>query len=167
MSLNKAMLIGRAGRDPEIRYADFGDGRMKTATFTLATDEPYRDRRGNVREHVEWHRIIAWNQIADLVERQVRKGVLLYIEGRIRTRVWTDRAGNDNKVTEIAADVVRILGGLSERGTGQTADASDARQAGLPRRTRHPDRRRGISRMRRPLKRKTTGSRSDAGMPGG
>ena len=140
MSLNKAMLIGRAGRDPEIRYADFGDGRMKTATFTLATDEPYRDRRGNVREHVEWHRIIAWNQIADLVERQVRKGVLLYIEGRIRTRVWTDRAGNDNKVTEIAADVVRILGGLSERGTGQTADASDAHQAGsLPGRTAAQD----------------------------
>ena len=91
MSLNKAMLIGNVGRDPEVRYLDGQSGHAKVATFTLATTERYRDRNGETRENTEWHNIVAWRNTADVVERFVRKGTQLYIEGRIRTRAWDDQ----------------------------------------------------------------------------
>ena len=96
MSLNKVMLIGNVGKDPEVRYLEGagqnGAGR-KVATFTLATSERYRDRNGDSRENTEWHNIVAWGQPADIVERFVKKGTQLYIEGRLRTRSWTDKTG--------------------------------------------------------------------------
>lgn len=113
MSLNKVMLIGNVGRDPEVRYLDAnspaGQGR-KVATFTLATSERYRDRSGETRENTEWHNIVVWGQPADVVERYVRKGTQLYIEGRIRTRSWTDQSGNKRYTTEINADSLQLLG---------------------------------------------------------
>ena len=110
MSLNKAMLIGNVGRDPEVRYLDGQSGSAKVATFTLATTERYRDRNGEVRENTEWHNIVAWRNTADVVEKYVKKGTQLYIEGRIRTRSWDDQTGNKRYTTEIIADNLQLLG---------------------------------------------------------
>lgn len=113
MSLNKVMLIGNVGRDPEIRYLE-GNGQngqgTKVATFTLATSERYRDRSGETRENTEWHNIVAWRQSADVCERFVRKGTQLYIEGRLRTRSYVDSTGAKKYVTEITADTLQLLG---------------------------------------------------------
>ena len=113
MSLNKAMLIGNVGRDPEVRYLEGNNG-AKVATFTLATTERYRDRNGETRENTEWHNIVAWRNTADVVERFVRKGTQVYIEGRIRTRSWDDQNGNKRYTTEIIADTLQLLGKKSD-----------------------------------------------------
>ena len=113
MSLNKVMLIGNVGRDPEVRYLD-GNGAngagTKVATFTLATSERYRDRSGELRENTEWHNIVAWRQSADVAEKFVRKGTQLYIEGRLRTRSYTGQDGTKKFTTEITVDNLQLLG---------------------------------------------------------
>ena len=119
MSLNKAMLIGNFGRDPEVRYLEGNNG-AKVATFTLATTERYRDRNGETRENTEWHNIVAWRNTADVVERFVKKGTQLYIEGRIRTRSWDDQTGNKRYTTEIIADTLQLLGKKSDNPGGQS-----------------------------------------------
>jgi single-strand DNA-binding protein len=119
MSLNKAMLIGNVGRDPEVRYLDGNSGQAKVATFTLATTERYRDRNGETRENTEWHNIVAWRNTADVVERVVKKGTQVYIEGRIRTRSWDDQTGNKRYTTEIIADTLQLLGKKSDNPGGQ------------------------------------------------
>ena len=119
MSLNKAMLIGNVGRDPEVRYLDGNSGNAKVATFTLATTERYRDRNGETRENTEWHNIVAWRNTADVVEKFVRKGTQLYIEGRIRTRSWDDQTGNKRYTTEIIADTLQLLGKKSDNPAAQ------------------------------------------------
>ena len=113
MSLNKVMLIGNVGRDPEVRYLD-GNGQngqgTKVATFTLATTERYRDRNNELRENTEWHNIVAWRQSADVAEKFVKKGTQLYIEGRLRTRSYTDAQGVKKYTTEITVDNLQLLG---------------------------------------------------------
>jgi single-strand DNA-binding protein len=118
MSLNKAMLIGNVGRDPEVRYLEGNNG-AKVATFTLATTERYRDRNGETRENTEWHNIVAWRNNADVAEKYIRKGTQLYIEGRIRTRSWDDQTGNKRYTTEIIADTVQLLGKKSDNPAAQ------------------------------------------------
>ena len=120
MSLNKAMLIGNVGRDPEVRYLDGKDGNAKVATFTLATTERYRDRNGETRENTEWHNIVAWRNTADVVEKFVKKGTQVYIEGRIRTRSWDDQTGNKRYTTEIIVDNLQLLGKKSDNPGAQT-----------------------------------------------
>ena len=120
MSLNKVMLIGNVGRDPEVRYLDGQNGNAKVATFTLATTERYRDRNGETRENTEWHNIVTWRSTADVVEKYVRKGTQLYIEGRIRTRSWDDQSGNKRYTTEIIADTLQLLGKRNDNPGGQT-----------------------------------------------
>ncbi|MBR5273969.1 MAG: single-stranded DNA-binding protein, partial [Bacteroidales bacterium] len=102
------------GRDPEVRYLDGQSGNAKVATFTLATTERYRDRNGETRENTEWHNIVAWRSTADVVERFVKKGTQVYIEGRIRTRSWDDQNGNKRYTTEIIADNLQLLGKKAE-----------------------------------------------------
>ena len=119
MSLNKVMLIGNVGRDPEVRYLDGNSGNAKVATFTLATTERYRDRNGETRENTEWHNIVAWRNNADVAERFVKKGTQLFIEGRIRTRSWDDQNGNKRYTTEIIADNLQLLGKKSDNPGGQ------------------------------------------------
>lgn len=113
MSLNKVMLIGNVGRDPEVRYLD-GNGQNgqgnKVATFTLATTERYRDRNGELRENTEWHNIVAWRQSADVAEKFIRKGTQVFIEGRLRTRSYTDAQGTKKYTTEITVDNLQLLG---------------------------------------------------------
>jgi single-strand DNA-binding protein len=114
------MLIGNVGRDPEVRYLDGQSGNAKVATFTLATTERYRDRNGETRENTEWHNIVAWRSTADVVERFVKKGTQLYIEGRIRTRSWDDQNGNKKYTTEIIADTLQLLGRKSDNSGSQS-----------------------------------------------
>lgn len=107
MALNKVLLIGNAGKDPEVRYLD---NNTKVATFTLATTEKYRDRNNELRENTEWHNIVCWRRNADITEQFVRKGTQLFIEGHIRTRSWDDQTGVKHYVTEITADNIQLLG---------------------------------------------------------
>ena len=113
-SLNKVMLIGNVGRDPEVRYLDQGAGQpgqsTKVATFTLATTDRYRDRNGELRENTEWHNIVVWRQLADVSEKFIRKGSQVYIEGHIRTRSYNDQQGQKKFMTEIVADNLQLLG---------------------------------------------------------
>ena len=113
MSLNKVMLIGNVGKDPEVRYLDGNNpnsGSTKVAQFTLATTERYRDRNGELRENTEWHNIVAWRNSADVAEKFIRKGTQVFIEGKLRTRSWTDQTGNKRFTTEITVDNLQLLG---------------------------------------------------------
>ena len=114
MALNKVMLIGNVGNDPEIRYLDSNpqgpQGNAKVATFRLATTERYRDRNGETRENTEWHNIVAWRSNADLIEKFVHKGSQVFIEGKIRTRQWNDQTGNKRYTTELQVDNLQLLG---------------------------------------------------------
>ena len=114
MSLNKVMLIGNVGNDPEVRYLESNpqnpQANAKVASFRLATTERYRDRNGETRENTEWHNIVVWRNNADVVERFVHKGSQIYIEGKLRTRQWTDQTGNKRYTTEVVADTIQLLG---------------------------------------------------------
>ena len=117
------MLIGNVGRDPNVRYLEGnnpGSQGRKVATFTLATSERFRDRSGETRENTEWHNIVAWGQPADVCERFVRKGTQLYIEGRLRTRKYTDAQGVE-KYSSWAAATMRPAA------TPPTSRAADTR----------------------------------------
>jgi single-strand DNA-binding protein len=107
VTLNKAMLIGRLGKDPEVRYTKSGDA---VASFTMATDETYKDRQGAKQERTEWHSINAWGKLADFVQNYLKKGRLVYVEGRIQTRDWTDKENVKHYKTEIRADTIRFVG---------------------------------------------------------
>lgn len=119
------MLIGNVGKDPEVRYLE-NSGNAKVATFTLATTERYRDRNGENRENTEWHNIVAWRNTADVVEKYVRRGTQLYIEGRIRTRSWDDQSGNKRYTTEILADSLQLLGRKADNPASQGGFAAPA-----------------------------------------
>ena len=125
MSLNKVMLIGNVGKDPEVRYLENNPqnpgANPKMARFPLATSERYRDRNGEQREDTEWHNIIAWRNSADVIERFVRKGSQVYIEGRLRTRKYTDNDGKDRYTTEIVVENIQLLGKRPEDGTAPLA----------------------------------------------
>ena len=114
MSLNKVMLIGNVGNDPEVRYLESNPqnpaANAKVASFRLATTERYRDRSGELRENTEWHSIVVWRNNADVAEKFVRKGSQVYIEGKLRTRQWTDQTGNKRYTTEVVADTLQLLG---------------------------------------------------------
>jgi single-strand DNA-binding protein len=135
MALNKVMLIGNVGNDPEIRYLDSNpqspQGSAKVASFRLATTERYRDRNGETRENTEWHSIVAWRSNADLVERFVHKGSQIYIEGKLRTRQWTDQTGNKRFTTEIQAENIQLLGKRPDAPQGQPS-GSPGSQPGYP-----------------------------------
>lgn len=112
MSVNKVILVGRLGRDPETRYTSGGQA---VANFTLATDETYKDRSGERQKRTEWHRIVLWGKLAEIAQQYVKKGTLVYIEGRIQTRQWEDkRDGQKRSTTEIVANVMRMLSARAE-----------------------------------------------------
>jgi len=131
-SLNKVMLIGRLGKDPEIRYTPDGS---PVANFSLATSEFWTDKSGTRQERTEWHNIVAWSKLADLSKRYLAKGRQVYIEGRLRTREWDDKDGNKRRTTEIVANQMVLLGsrpeGMEAGGapTQRSAPASDTSQA--------------------------------------
>ena len=121
MSLNKVLLIGNVGKDPDIRHLESG---ASVATFSLATTERYRDKNGENKEITEWHNIVAWRQLADLASNYIRKGTQIYVEGRIRTRAWDDQTGNKRYTTEIMADAIQLLGRRSDNPAGDYQGAA-------------------------------------------
>jgi len=115
MSVNKVILVGNLGKDPELRYTAAG---VAVATFSLATSERYKDRNGEQQEKTEWHNIVAWRQLAEICGKYLQKGRQVYIEGRIQSRSYDDRDGNKRYITEIVADQMQMLGRVGEEGGG-------------------------------------------------
>lgn len=105
-SLNKVILIGRLGKDPQLNYTQGG---TPVANFSLATDEGYKDQNGNRVEKTEWHRVVCWSKTGELVSNYLRKGSLAMVEGKLETRKWQDQQGNDRYTTEIRALNVQFL----------------------------------------------------------
>ena len=130
--INKVILIGNVGQDPEVRYTGDVNNGAKVATVRLATSERYRDRNGNQQEHTEWHSVVVWRNQADVVEKYVKKGTQLYVEGRIRTRSWDDQSGNKRYSTDILADTIQLLGRKSENPGGQQGYSAPAQQYQQP-----------------------------------
>lgn len=113
MSVNKVILVGNLGKDPDLRYTASG---AAVATFSLATTERYKDRDGAQQEKTEWHNIVAWRQLAEICGKYLHKGKQVYIEGRIQTRSYDDRDGNKRYITEIVADQMQMLGRAGDDG---------------------------------------------------
>jgi len=122
MSVNKVILVGRLGKDPETRYTSSGQA---VCNFTMATDETYKDRAGERQKRTEWHRIVVWAKQAEIAQKYLRKGSLIYVEGRIQTRQWDDREGQKRTSVEIVANNFRMLGSRSE-GSGGGSSMSQA-----------------------------------------
>jgi single-strand DNA-binding protein len=117
MSVNKVILVGRLGRDPETRYTSGGQA---VANFSVATDESYKDRNGERQKRTEWHKIVVWGKQAEIAQQYLKKGSLVFIEGRIQSREWQDKEGQKRTSFEIVATNFRMLGG---RGEGMAAGA--------------------------------------------
>ena len=116
MSVNKVILLGNVGKDPEVRHLESG---ASVANFTLATSERFKDRSGAAQEKTEWHNIVCWRALADIVEKYVKKGTQVYIEGKIRTRNYTDQNNQTRYVTEIYADTLQLVGRKSDNPASQ------------------------------------------------
>jgi single-strand DNA-binding protein len=105
--INKAILIGNVGKDPEIKYLE---GNIARLSFSVATTEVYKDKNGNRADHTEWHHIVLWRTLAENGEKLIKKGTQVYIEGKIQTRQWNDREGTKKNITEIIGENFTILG---------------------------------------------------------
>lgn len=116
MSVNKVILIGNVGKDPEVRHLD---NNVSVANFSLATSETYTAKNGEKVTTTEWHNIVLWRGLATVAEKYIRKGRQVYIEGRIRTRSYDDKDGQKRYVTEIYGDVLQLLGSREQSESGQ------------------------------------------------
>ncbi len=118
--LNKVMLIGHLGSDPELRYTE---GNVPVVTFNVATNESYKDQNGNLVDRTEWHRVVAWRKLAELFGEYLKKGSKVYLEGKLQTRTWDDKDGNKRYTTEIVVSDFTFLdskggGGGQQNGGG-------------------------------------------------
>ena len=129
-TVNKAILIGRLGADPDIRYTP--DGGSAVAKFNIATDEPVRGADGNWDERPEWHRIVAFGKLAETCGTYLNKGKLVYVEGRIQTRQWEDAQGVKRYTTEVVAREVKFLGGAGDQPRQAESFQGTARSAAAP-----------------------------------
>src|SRR5487761_2717373 len=127
-SVNKAILVGNLGKDPEVRYLPEGGA---VCNFSIATTETWKDKAGEKQEKTEWHRISMFGKLAEIAGEYLKKGSSVYVEGRIQTRKWQDKDGADKYTTEIVADRMQMLGGRSGGGTsgGSEAPASGGSSA--------------------------------------
>ncbi len=122
--INKVILVGRLGKDPEIRSTPGG---QSVAKFTLATDERFTDRNGEKQERTEWHNIVAWGKLGEICGQYLKKGKLVYIEGRIRTDSWDDKETNQKRYrTEIVANEMKMLDRRGDEGGGSYGGGSYA-----------------------------------------
>ncbi len=132
MSVNKVILLGRLGQDPELKYTPGG---APVCNFSLATTEAWTDKQGQKQEKTEWHRVVVWGKLAELCNQYLAKGRQAFLEGRLQTRSWDDKDGNKRYTTEILANTVQFIGGATANnnanaGAGnQTVDTSYAQQA--------------------------------------
>ena len=109
--VNKVILVGNLGKDPEVKYLDNG---VAVANFSLATTENYKNKEGEKVSQTEWHNIVLWRGLAEVAEKYLQKGASVYIEGKIKTRKWEDKEGNTRYNTEILADNMTMLGGKKD-----------------------------------------------------
>ncbi len=123
MSVNKAILIGRLGNNPEIRNTPSGSA---VANFNIATNENWTDKNGQKQERTEWHRIVVWGKLAQLCGEYLAKGRQVYLEGRLQTRQWQDKEGQTKYTTEVVANIVQFLGAGAGAGVGTGVRAADA-----------------------------------------
>jgi single-strand DNA-binding protein len=121
MSVNKVILVGRLGRDPETRFTGGGQA---VANFSVATDESYKDKNGERQKRTEWHKIVVWGKQAEIAQQYLKKGSLLYIEGRIQSREWQDKEGQKRTSFEIVANNFRMLGGRGDGGASGAGGGS-------------------------------------------
>jgi len=116
--INKVILIGNLGKDPEVRYLEGG---AAVANFSLATSETYKDRNtGEKKTQTEWHNVVLWRGLAEVAEKYLKKGNQVYIEGKIRTRSWEDKEGNTRYTTEIVGDNMTMLGRREDQDSGSS-----------------------------------------------
>ena len=122
-SVNKVILVGNLGRDPETRYSPDG---AAIANVSIATTDRWKDKNsGEMKEATEWHRVVFFNRLAEIAGEYLRKGRPVYIEGRLRTRKWTDKEGQERYTTEVTADVMQMLGSREGMGGGAAAGGGD------------------------------------------
>lgn len=129
MSVNKAILIGRLGRDPEVRYMPNGEA---VCNFSIATDETWKDQHGQKQERTEWHAITLYRRLAEVAGQYLKKGSIVYIEGRIQSRKYTGKDGVERTAYEIIGNEMKMLGGGND--SGQQAQAAQAETPTPPRR---------------------------------
>jgi single-strand DNA-binding protein len=127
MSVNKVILVGRLGRDPETRFTGGGQA---VANFSVATDETYKDRNGERQKRTEWHRIVAWGKKAEFAQQYLKKGSLIYIEGSIRSSEWQDKEGQKRTKVEIIASEFRFIGEKREGAAAGAGGGAAARSGG-------------------------------------
>jgi single-strand DNA-binding protein len=127
-SVNKVILLGNVGKDPEIKYTPSGTA---VANFSIATGERYKDKEGQFQERTEWHNIVAWDKLAEIIGNYVKKGSKLYLEGRLQTRSWDDKQTGEKKYrTEIVATDISLLSGRGEGGGGEEASGGYQQRSG-------------------------------------
>ena len=125
MSVNKVILLGRLGQDPELKYTPSG---ASVCNFSMATSENWTDKSGQKQERTEWHRIVVWGKLAEVCNQYLAKGRQAYVEGRLQTRSWDDKDGNKRYTTEIMANTVQFVGGASASQGGERAQAAPSGQ---------------------------------------
>jgi single-strand DNA-binding protein len=112
--INKVILVGNLGKDPEVRYLEGGTA---VANFSIATSETFKDRNsGEKKTNTEWHNVVLWRGLAEIAEKYLKKGMQVYVEGKLRTRQWQDKDGNNRYTTEIVGDNLQMLGRRDESG---------------------------------------------------
>jgi single-strand DNA-binding protein len=126
MSVNKVILVGRLGQNPEVRYTPSG---AAVANFSVATNESWTDKNGQKQERTEWHKVVVWGKLAELCNQFLAKGRQVYLEGRLQTRQWQDKDGQTKYTTEIQAQTIQFLGG-QERGQGMGNEYAQGASAG-------------------------------------
>ena len=126
-SLNKVMLIGNLGKDPEVRYTTSGKA---VASFSLATSEKFKNASGEWEEKTEWHNVVLWGRQAEIAGEYLAKGKTVYIEGRLQTRKWQDKDGRDRWSTEVVGDRMQMLGGRGGEGGGAPRQGGSRQDAG-------------------------------------
>jgi single-strand DNA-binding protein len=121
--VNKVILVGNLGNDPEVRYMPNGDA---VANLSIATSESWKDKQGQLQEKTEWHKLTAYRKLAEIIGEYVKKGSRLYVEGKLQTRKWQDQQGNDRYTTEIIISEMQMLGGNENKGTGSAPQQQKA-----------------------------------------
>ena len=127
--VNKVILVGHLGKDPEVRTLEGGS---KVANCTLATSESYKNKEGVKVENTEWHNLVFWNQLAGIVEQFLKKGSQIYVEGKLATRSWEDKDGNKRYTTEVVCREMVMLGGRGDGGGGQPTQEYPASHNDIP-----------------------------------
>ena len=133
-SVNKVILVGRLGKDPDVRYTTEG---TPVTNFSVATDETFTDRAGDKQTHTQWHRVVAWKKLAEICGEHLHKGRQVYIEGSLRSRKWQGRDGNERTSFEVVASRMVMLG--SKNGSQQAPSGTNGKGAAVPQSATEPD----------------------------